>query len=488
MILQLLAHYLRSWLFVAVHALLIAAAIRAFIVLRQRLARHIVHLRVQLAHRASGAPDIGEPPAGADEWAVLLGRHREPRPPGFTDVREHYQALIGGYLDDLGRVANILLLSGVAGTLYGLYGSASHANAGAAGGGFGASFDAFGVTIVALVLAAAVLLLQRRAAHSGDAAMVSISLAWDRARVVVEDDPTDAATIVAHALRDFQGTLTPVLAELEHHSQRIAHDREGLESVAKSCDLLHHSCALLAASFEQLPAKLNAGMDGSLAGYLQGLQQSADALRSHEERSVDAVRRIVTIADEQREQHTIRLHALGAQHVELFAQVRQQNQETFEATKVAVFNLAARVRDLDGDLGKAVAGFGERVTELLARQLVLLEGKLAALLDVVPDVDRNLQQLRPSVAVVGQSLASLEASAVAVVGQVNAALDGLAGTVRAMDAQVRRATQSIVEWRAPAPPVAPPEVPRQLPGGQVTLVVAAGMVGAALTWVLTKAT
>lgn len=475
MLLSLLEHYLAYWPFVVVHGVVLVAVLATYRRGRVGIARHQRDLE-RLA------------PVGVarDPWTGLWQRHADPRRPPFAEVRDDYGALIGGYVEDLARFANLLLLSGVAGTLWGLYSGVTRTGAaGASTDTVAATFDAFGVTIVAVVLAGVVIMLQRSMARFCEGALVQVSLAWERDRAADEHRPSEAAVIIER-LEGVVAMFIPVVNEMRGQSERIQRDSKALDEVVAGCARLGESCAGLQVSFEQLPLSLRRAMDAVQQPFLDGLRATGETFHTQQATSLETVHAIATAADTERKLHVAGLQQLRGHNEDLFRELRGKTDEAFEKLKGDLFNLGQQIKGLDRGLEGSMTDFGARVSQLMAHQLLLIEGKLTTLLDVAPQVDRQLQQLAPSAELATRSVASVEASSVGAVTLVQRAVEELTGAIQRMDGQIRHAATAMSTLAVARVEAAPPVPPAVVGRSPLVLGAAAGAVMAVLLWILLR--
>jgi hypothetical protein len=479
---ELLGYYFTYWPFVLLHLALIAASIATYVRAHRTLRHHLAALSRTTQIAVGGALPLTaafeHPSSQQEPWRELQRLHAAPRRPTFAEVRDQYNALLSGYTEDLARFVNVLLLTGVAGTLYGLYHGATSASAsGSWTDSLAASFHAFGVTIVAVVLAGGVILLQRAMARFCDRSEVAISLLWSRPAVDA-NDPADSAMAVVAQLQQLTEQFIPVVDGMREHSARILRDSQSLDRVAVSCESLKQTV-------DSLPASLHEVVARNQADYLRGLRAGAEALQTHQVSALGGVERLKESAEHAHGTHIRGLTHLQQRNEELFAQVCETNRQGFRTILDDIANFSERLNGLDKNAEQVIAEFGNRLTKTLNIHVTALDTKLQTLLDVAPNVEHTLQQLHPSSQLAVQSVRGVETASVDALGQVQNAVKGLAGSLSRTQSQLDRvvATQEAILQSKPEPAAPLAKV------GNTRVMVAIGFaagVSSLVTWILIR--
>ena len=396
-VVELFKHYLTYWVFPIVHLGLFLWALRTLSIGRRKIDRHI-----KLLDR----PD-GEPKASDGPWGSLQSLHARPDRPPFSEVREEYSALMVGYVEGLARLVNILLLSGVVGTLYGLYDGSVQAR----GGGSGASslagaFNAFGVTIAAVVLAGVVIVLQWRMAHVCDAGTVQIAEKWAVPVSTIGAAPEDVEARVMREVRNLVDQFKPVVEEMKQHSLRIKEDSVSLDNVARSCSVMR-------AAVDDLPAKLHAAFDGNRAAYLKGLQENVDVMTVHQASSLTDMQVLTKAADDAHKAYKADLDNLRILNTKRFDDLMKDNEAAFLRFFTLVDNFSGQIKAVDAHSEELVDGFSKRLTTTMERHAAALDARVTSLVSVAPQVDRDLQAIVPVAAAAAQSIVDVRVSSVA---------------------------------------------------------------------------
>lgn len=408
-----------------------------------------------------GADGAGDPnhKSSLGPWKKLQSLYQGQKRPLFAEVRDRYEALIEGYSEDLSRIVNLLLLSGVAGTLYGLYGSTK--GAGDSQGwneAMSTSFGAFGVTFVAIVWAAVVIIMQRQMTSIGNEAEVDISVLWDRRETVDVRDPMEGVNVAVRYLHGLKPQFDSIVASMKQLSEQVASDKENLREIAQSCSSLK-------TSIEGLPATVSATLTQSQRSYLDAVDVSTQKLKEHQASALVDLNKLAEHVDESHDKYLGGFVHIQNQNVELFAQIRETNKEAFMRLKTDIDNFSRNLRGIEQEAGAFLEKVGERVGDVLSRRLSALESKLETLLNVAPEADRNLQLIGPSSEVARDAIQVVErrsvemerrsGGAVEAIDHIQRAAKGLADALVGIQAQIQRAI-SLREAR---------EVPRLESGG-----------------------
>jgi hypothetical protein len=433
---RLLETFLSHWPFFVLLAAMLLWALRTYVFGRQQIQQHLTHL----AHLAA-SPEPRHRAATDDAWGVLQRRRAgEPALP-FSEVREQYSALLTGYVDELTSLSNLLLLTGVVGTLYGLYSGFAQAPDGGWTSSLAGAFGAFGVTISAVVLASGVLLLQRDMARRCDAAFISIAAAWPsssaEARAPVEVQMVEQVNAL---VAQFQ----PVVARMEQHSDRVLRDRESLDRIAARC-------AEMRESVDALPASLRAAIDESRGAFLLGLRELVASWREHHAVSLTSAEALAASARDAHELYVTELTQVRGQNRELFAQVKEDNQRAFLDLRMTLDNVAKQVTAVDQSSEQILTTFSSRVTEVLAKNVALLDSRLLAMLDAAPGVERGLQLLAPTAATAAQQVESVQAAATSSVALMHDVSRDLAISLAELKSRIDQ-LPALDRWTAAAPP------------------------------------
>ncbi|HEU4731311.1 MAG TPA: hypothetical protein VFT22_25630 [Kofleriaceae bacterium] len=471
MALDLFGHYIAYRVFFAAHLALLGFALWTYVMGRRAVHRHraalerLREVRASLATDAAAEPPpdpaMDAPPAATprgarpaglrdDSWAELEALYAAPGRPTFAAVREHYAALLGGLSDDLSRTANVLLLTGIAGTLYGLYGGAASAAKLGAEGMFDGAFQAFGVTIAAVVLAGIVIGFQRAMTRFCDRAEVKIARLWERGEAA--DASSRSATIaIVGQLSRLTDQFSSVVDRMQLHSDRILHDAETLGQVAASC-------AVLKDSVDALPGRLHEAIARSQDVYLQGLGASTEALSAQHTSAVGAMQELARAAGQAHASHLEGMTHIRQRNEDLFAQVRDDNRRAFKSIQDDLATLSGRITGVDQTAGQVIGKFASELSASLSLHVASLDTKLSALREIAPEVDRNLQRLQPASETAASAMKAMEAASLESIGHVQTAMKRFADSLTGVQAQVQRIAAAQEAAASPRDEVRAPRV------------------------------
>jgi hypothetical protein len=348
---QLWASYVTNRLFMGVHAVLLLWACAVFLWGMWSARRD----RVWLAERD---------PEATGRLASLWTTLRHGGNTGRLELRDLYDARASVGSDDLSRIANLLLLIGVAGTLWSLFGGARAVQDKPPGGDdVGAaqallpvlrSFNAFSVTIVSVALAVFVLFLQRIAGRVVANVASDAARAWDGAGASVDS--------AAHQLHAAVGELATHVKALgarddgewaRSHVQRLA-DELAASTQKASQDMVAASGAF-ARAFSDAVAPLAARVTTSLGPIVDRLDSVTTALEAST-RSLEAQRGLL-------EKHAATLQVIDGH---------------LGTAELAVEHL----RGVPGVVGTSLQDIGKHVTGTLATLHGTFEGKLEQMFDI----------------------------------------------------------------------------------------------------------
>lgn len=468
---RLLETYCSHWPFAVLHLALMLWALFIYFVGQWQIQQHLAQL--------TAGPELRYRASVNDVWGALQRRRAsEPALP-FSEVREQYASLLASYVDELAGLANLLLLTGVVGTLYGLYSGFAQAPDGGWTSSLAGAFGAFGVTIAAVALASVVLIMQRRIARRCDAAAISIAAAWPSSSSLEARAPVEVQMVeqVNALVAQFQ----PVVARMEQHSDRILRDREALDRVAASC-------AAMKESVDAMPASLRDALNESRGVFLLELRDLVAAWREHHGVSLSNAELLAASARGAHELYVTELTQVRAQSRELFAQVKEDNQRAFLDLRIAFDNVAKQVTAVDQSSAQILTTFSERVTAVLAKNVSLLDSRLMAMLDAAPQVERGLQLIGPTAATAAQQVESVQAAAASSMALVQDVSRDLASSLSALRSRIDALPGLERSPIAPAPPAAPPPAlpPASTPPATpittfVAVAVTAAIVGGVIT-------
>lgn len=449
MLRQLLESYLSHWPFAVVHAALLGWALYSYFSGRGQIQRHRRDL--------TSGPDLKRLATSTDPWAALERLKVDKVP--FSEVREQYHALLASYVDELAGLANLLVLTGVVGTLYGLYSGFAQAPVavGAPDGTLTSSlagaFGAFGVTIAAVALAAVVLVLQRQMARRCDEDQISIAEVWQSsgpvARAPLEVEMDQVKALVAQ----FQ----PVVARMEQHSDRILNDSATLDRIVTSF-------AAMKETVDALPGSLRASLDESRGAYLLGMREVVSSWREHHDVSLHNAAQLAASAKAAHELYMAELGLVRDESRALFAQVKEDNQRAFLDLRMTFDNLAKQVSAVDRSSEEILTTFSERVSAVLAKNVALLDSRLTTMLDAAPGVERGLQLIAPTAAAAAQQVESVQAAATSAVALMQDVCRDLTTSLAALRSHIDAfpGSERLAAASSP-PPLTPPSAAAPLP-------------------------
>lgn len=453
MLRQLLQTYVSHWPFAVLHAALLSWALRSYFAGQRQIQQHLRAL--------SNRPDLERLATSAGPWAALQRRRvYEPQLP-FSEVREQYNALLASYVDELAGLANLLVLTGVVGTLYGLYSGFAQRPDGGWTSSLAGAFGAFGVTIAAVALAAVVLVLQRQMARRCDAAQISIAAVWPSSS---PDARGPLEVRMVEQVNALVAQFQPVVARMEQHSDRILNDSANLDRIVASC-------AAMKEAVDALPGSLRASLDESRGAYLLGMREVAISWREHHDVSLRNAAQLAASAKSAHELYTTELGLVRDESRALFAQVKEENQRAFLDLRMTFDNLAKQVSAVDRSSEEILTTFSERVSAVLAKNVALLDSRLTTMLDAAPGVERGLQLIAPTAAAAAQQVESVQAAATSAVTlmqdvcrDLTASLAALRGRIDAFPGPERLAAASSPPPISTAPP--PPALPAVAPAAE----------------------
>lgn len=424
--------------------------------------------------------------------AALASKLRDTGGARRLDVRDLYETRASVDTDDLGRIANLLLLIGVAGTLWSLFGGARAvqihpATAGASGAADAlrpvlASFNAFSVTIVSVGLALVVLVLQRAVGRAIATVAYAASQEWQ--------EPATAHDATAEELRDAVRELVTAARALgpQGDADWARTQVEGVvaeltaNARAASAHMINTSTAF-AAAFSDAVAPVAARVTAALAPMVERLDGISAALQSST-RSLEVQRELLhqqatalQAIDEQlgtAETAVRALHDIPAvvgttlldagKHVSGALESLHGNFETkieqiLKLHEGAVLTVATRMRDGEAELATAVSRAKDEVTQYLTHYgkslSATVDGMLASATRtsdaaVWTPVRSAVEEISAIAQRTTQSVTAVERTAVAVVESVQRSLANVGERARAITVQLDRmqeAKASTSRWQ-----------------------------------------
>ena len=379
---QLLHHYsTEATLFMYVHVFLLAWAVVSVVSARIRVEKHLQLLRKRVRPRKEGH---------ANPWDQLLVMYAKDPHPAFTEVEVVYNGLFEDAAGVLNRLTNLLLLTGVAGTLYGLYGGAG---AGATSATWEAlrsgAFNAFSVTIVAVALAGTVTLFGRWLDGFLARRKAEVALLWN-------DQAGGGSGDLAVWLGKLPSEFAPALQGLREELAIARQEGHHLKNVVIQCEAIGTALG----SISEAVGNLLQGLSNAQTEYAHGLRENLDAAGHTLTDHLDETRKTVqadhddyrktlkdlnealerTLAD-----HRAEIVNLQSKTVSAFGEVESRTSELFGRLGNDVYNLGQRLQTVVPQLTSALTDFRP-----------LFEASQKAVLEVADATRNALDSVRSS--------------------------------------------------------------------------------------------
>jgi hypothetical protein len=364
---QLLHHYSNeATLFMYAHVALLIWAVACVVSARLRVEKHLLMLRKRIRPRRERR---------TSSWNHLLFMYWKEPHPAFTEVEPVYNDLFEDATGVLNRLTNLLLLTGVAGTLYGLYGGTG---AGATSATWEAlrtgAFNAFSVTIVAVALAAVVTLLGRYLDRFLAQRKAELALLWN-------DQVGGSSGDLAAALAKVMSEFSPAVEGLQQELAIAREEGHHLQNVVRQCGEIGAALG----SVSHAVGQLLQGLTSAQAQYSRGLDETRRNIQAdHEDYR--------TTLKEQNEtlQQTLAAHRdeilnLQKKTLVAFAEVESRTSELFGRLGNDVFNLGKRLDGMAPQLTRAMADLGPH-----------LESSQRAVIETAEATQRALEAVRSS--------------------------------------------------------------------------------------------
>lgn len=425
----------RSPYFVVTHAILVLWALISYFGARSALSSHVEALEKKVT------PNEGDflPSGMKGEWGKLLRRYLDENRPDFQSCRASYELLIGSAPSVLATIANLLLLSGVAGTLAGLYSGAAVREE-EFGGVLSAAFGAFNVTIVAICCAGLVILLRSRLERAGERTTVAIELLWDS----VEN--TGRSTQV-EAVADLMRELQPLISFIKQQGQESQTYATSLERIAAQCGRLETSLGQIAGSFGTI--------NGDLGNYREKLDRSLEKWTEGYARAASGQDDVV--------------HNLLASTKRVFSEMDVDRANAFQRMSLEIVQLQKQLEALNSGFLGAADKYEEKLTEVTSKHLTTMVHRLANVNQWEPELKRALEQMTPTAEEAVDRVKSLGGEVGRMLVEVKTGLDRIAQSSARQAAEAQR----------------PPPRQKNIFGG-IAAGASAGISGAILLWFLTN--
>jgi len=353
-----------------------------------------------------------------------------------ADASDLYDRESSSARDNLGRIANLFLLSGVFGTLYGLFGATRQVNPDSElTMTLALAFSAFSSTAVAVLLAGVALVLQTMLS-SADARNVRVFAAqWMHVRRRVVPD-----AVLENGIGD--------VAALRQQIERVATAMEAVhENVAKVQQEYGQSLERIESTLER-PVTTAVAAFGRLDEQISKIEEAAyqrlDAMTSR----FDDIRRDFAglgeiVATCRRLDQAIEstanaatelprtIAATNTRYLDDLTSMRSQFEDTLGRTTNAIATLEGRMEALSGSLDDIVKRYLERLESAMAQHLQSVTERLANVAKWEPEVHAALERIAPEAVQASESLDLLRAQSSAALLQMR---DGLSAIVEQTDA------------------------------------------------------
>jgi hypothetical protein len=452
-------------LFVVLHGVLVLWASLVFVRAMWTTRRD----RRWLASRdASGASRLGS------LWSTL----RDAGNAGRLELRDLYEARASVDGDDLARIANLLLLIGVAGTLWSLFGGARAVQLKPPGGdSVGAaealipvlrSFNAFSVTIISVGLALVVLVLQRVLGRAVANAAYEAARRWEppgatgddaagELRLAIAELAEHARAIGPHGSGDWaRAEVQRITAELGENARAASQQMIAASSALATA--FTEAVAPLAVQVTTALAPIASRLDGVTAA-LESSLRSLEAQRALQDKHAAALEVIhghlgtaELAVQHLRDVPTV----VGSSLLDIGKQVtgtletlhgsfEGKLERIFKLHEGAVLTVATRIRDTDSQLASAVHNVKAEVMQYLVHYSESLSSTIDGMLtsaarasdaSIWTPVRRAVEDIGLVAQRTTQSVSAVEHTTVAAVDSVQRSVAALGERARAFASQL----------------------------------------------------
>ncbi len=381
----LTAYALKTSVFLVVHLVLVLRGLTIAWKSRTSIAEHLALLNDEMRENR-----------GDDEWSELITEYRSlDREASLPDIRAVYERLLYTPSAELSRTINLFLLTGVMGTLYGLFSASrefvkADANGNGVGtlarlGGSGTEWrmfealtPAFSVTIAAVGLAIVFSFIRRSVESVSDRAEFKIMKMWS-VQTVDANDQVSVMRNIGAQLQNLGHTVTnnvgPGLAALRGHlEQGDAHGRL-LANLSATCESLAISVTTL----------------------------------------TTAVNELKTGITEQRAQHVSLIQEQHANAKTTFETLNAEMAIKFTAMGNELTNLSARLTEMPASLKTATDAYAAQLAHLAAGHFEKVEEQL-------PGLKNRLENLSPTADQASQAMQTVQDGMVKISEAVEAAV------------------------------------------------------------------